>query len=296
MKLKLSVILFMSLLLLFGPSGCKSEKSNTTDTKTITVSILPFGYFVKMIAGSNYKINTIVPTGASPATFEPPPSVIRSLKDSKALIINRYLGFELAWLDKLLEVNPEINTLFLADNQELIAAEAHKHGDHMHYSGVDPHFWISPASARIIARDIRSFLIVLYPEDQTIFESNYLSLIAEIDRVEEYAKNALIGLENKRFLIFHPALTYLARDFGLTQVPIELDGKEPTAAWLKKVIDIAHKDKIQVILVQEEFNKSSAETIAKEINGRVVDIFPLSENWPKAVVEIVDALSLQNTE
>ena len=103
----------------------------------------------------DYRINVIVPPGASPATFEPPPSVIRSLQQSKLIVFNGYLGFEQAWMDKLMQVNPDINVLYLASNQELIAAEQHKHGDHYHYDGVDPHFWMSPLSARQIALDIQ---------------------------------------------------------------------------------------------------------------------------------------------
>ena len=289
MKIIVSPVLILSLLLVFSGTACVNQDEN--NDKILTVSIQPVGYFVQKIAGDEFKINVIVPPGASPATYEPPPSVIRNLSESRAVIYNGYLGFEQAWMNKLQEVNPGIATLYLAENQELIAAESHRHGDHVHLSGVDPHFWVSPLSARIIALDIYNFLNRLYPEKKELFTSGYNSLLSEIEAVDKYAVEILGPLVSRKFIIFHPALAYLARDYKLEQVAIELDGKEPSASWISKVIGLARQDEIQVILVQQEFNKSSAEIIADESGARVVEIFPLSADWPGATREIIDAIA-----
>ena len=290
MNIRKFLTVLLAVILLMISAGC-ADSSLKESKGTITVSILPFSYFVKKIAGPEYQVNVIVPPGASPATYEPPPSVIQSLNRSEVVIFNRYLGFEQAWMKKLTGVNEDIQALYLADNQDLIAAEAHKHGDHVHYSGVDPHFWVSVSSARLISLDIKDFLQEVYPDDKFIFEKNFEALESEIDATLSYVQERLKDVENRTFLIFHPALTYFAREFGLKQVPVELDGKEPGAAWLKELIDMARRDSIMTILVQKEFNRSSAETIAKEIGGSVVNIFPLSDDWPGAIKEIADALA-----
>lgn len=270
-----------------------TNTGNRDQEKVITVSILPFKYFVGGIAGEDYKINVIVPPGASPATYEPPPSVIRNLQDSELAIFNGYLGFEQAWMDKLMQVNTEIKTLRLADNQELIAAHAHKHGDHFHYEGVDPHFWMSPASAKQMATDIRDFLTHNYPDDSTLFAGNYNDMLIEIEELDTYISDILADIKNRSFLIFHPALSYFARDYNLVQIPIEYEGKEPSASWIGEMIDRARADSIRTIMVQKEFNRSSAETLAEEIDANVVDIYPLSDNWVKALKEV--ALSIADS-
>lgn len=290
MKIRTALKLILVVLILTQTISCRSDK-NVSNENIITVSILPFKYFVKGIAGEDYFINVIVPPGASPATFEPPPSVIRSLRNSELVVFNGYLGFEQAWMDKLMQVNPDIKTLFLANNQDLIAAAEHKHGDHYHYEGVDPHFWMSPGSAKQIASDILDFLLEHYPNDADLFKKNYKDLIIEIEEVDKYVEEVISHMESRSFLIFHPALTYFARDYELLQIPIEFEGKEPSVAWLNNVIQRATADSIKSILVQKEFNRSSAETIAQEIGARVVDIFPLSDDWVKSVKDVAHAIS-----
>lgn len=290
MKIRTAIKLLVIILIVSQGFSCKSNKSDMHD-KVITVSILPFKYFVEGIAGKEYFVNVIVPPGASPATFEPPPSVIRSLQHSELLVFNGYLGFEQAWMDKLMQVNPDIKTLFLAENQDLLAASEHKHGDHFHYEGVDPHFWMSPLSAKIIASDIFNFMVLNYPEDSTIFRINLDNLMSEITETDIYLDSVFSGLENRSFLIFHPALSYMARDYNLTQIPIEFEGKEPSASWLGEVIKMARADSIKTIMVQKEFNRKSAETIAAEIGGNVIDIQPLSDEWVKSVKGVADSIS-----
>ncbi|MEZ5010625.1 MAG: zinc ABC transporter substrate-binding protein [Bacteroidales bacterium] len=254
-----------------------------SDSSIITTSIPPFEYFVKAIAGDGYQVNVIVPPGASPATFEPTPSVIKGLNKSELLILDGYLGYETAWGDKLQSVNPGIATLTLANNQNLISGEAHDHGDHQHSSGVDPHFWISPPSAAIMASDIFEFLVKNYPGDSILFRDNYNNLASEINSVHNYVDSLLGGTGSRAFMIFHPALSYLARDYGLEQIAVEIEGKEPSPSDLKELIDHARLENIGVIFVQREFDRKNAEAIASEIGAEVVEIDPLSADWANSV-------------
>jgi len=215
---------------------------------------------------------------------------LKALSTSDAYIADGYLDFELSWIGKFKEVNNTMRVISLATSQDLIYAEATQHGDHMHYAGVDPHFWTSPRSARLIALDIKELLSELEPGSASKYEQNYQKLIIEIDSIESEIAEMLRPYSSNSFMIYHPVLAYFARDFGLNQIAVEYEGKEPSPASLKKFVDQARELGIKTIFVQQEFDRKSATVIAQEIGGRVVNINPLSADWPVAVMEIANAL------
>ncbi|MEA1887724.1 MAG: zinc ABC transporter substrate-binding protein [Bacteroidota bacterium] len=271
-------------------AGCTTRPVEQ-DKKIITVSIEPFRFFTSEIAGDSYLINVIVPPGASPATYEPPPAVIKDVNDSELMIINGYLGFERAWIDRLISLNKEIKVLKLAESQDLIMPESHKHSDTENYSGVDPHFWMSPQRASIIARDIKNFLVENDPEREKVYNSNYLRLDSIIKETDSYVKSLLGDSGNKSFMIFHPSLTYFARDYGLEQIPVEAEGKEPSLLEMKRLIDKGRKRDLETIFVQREFDTNNARLIGNEIGAKTIVIDPLSNNWVKSVKEIAENIA-----
>jgi zinc transport system substrate-binding protein len=285
--MKKTYLLFFVIFLL---SACHN-KAPETDRGIISVSIEPFRFFTEAIAGDTYSVNVIVPPGASPATYEPPPSVIKDIKNSELMIINAYLGFELAWIERVTGLNEEMKVLRLADSQDLIAADSHRHGDIIHYTGVDPHFWLSPRRARIIARDIRDFLLASQPADSVIYLVNYLKLDSLIQSTDEYLEELFDEAETRAFIIYHPSLTYLAHDYGLEQISVETEGKEPSPSELKKLIDYGREKDIKVIFVQREFDRKNADIIGKEIGAETVVIDPLSSNWVESVRNIAENIA-----
>jgi len=271
-------------------TGC-SRQGGDRDQKVITVSIEPFRFFTSGIAGDNYSINVIVPPGASPATYEPPPAVIRGISKSDLVIINGYLGFETAWIERMLGLNEEAEVLRLADSQDLIATESHRHNDITHYTGVDPHFWLSPVRARIIARDIKDFLVKNDPDRKETYVTNYLKIDSIIMDTDSYIKSLLNDSVTKSFMIFHPSLTYLAIDYGLEQIPVETEGKEPSPSELKNLIDRGREENLKTIFVQREFDTKNARLIGDEIGAETVVINPLSDNWVMSVKEIAENIT-----
>lgn len=268
-------------------TGCKHQTVDD-DHPVITVSIEPFRFFVSEIAGDGYSVNVIVPPGASPATYEPPPSVIRGISNSDMMILNGYLGFELAWIDRMLGLNEKVKMLKLADTQDLIAAETQRHNDHVHYMGVDPHFWVSPVRARIIARDIKNFLVENDPDKEEMYNSNYLKLDSLIIDTDLYVRSLLAETGSKSFMIFHPSLTYFSRDYGLEQIPVEIEGKEPSPSELKELIDKGREKNLKTIFVQREFDRRNASLIGDEIGAETIIIDPLNKEWVRSVREIAE--------
>lgn len=120
------------------------------------------------------------------------------------------------------------------------------------------------------------------------FEHNFQQLSAEIDSVSARASRVMAQNPHRSFLIYHPALTYFALDYGLEQVSIEDEGKEPNPAHLKQIIDTAKEKNIHWVFIQNQFDVNNAQSIAREIGATVISIDPLSENWTKEMNHLLD--------
>ncbi len=278
------VVLFLSVIILFS---CGRNKTGSVD-RIITVSIAPFKYFVEGIAGSEFKVNVMVPAGANPHIYEPYPEQVAKLSRSEAYISDGYLGFEMTWLDRFYELNRNMKKLSLGNKIDLIYPE-HQHSD-SRIEGADPHFWVSPACAFKMAAAIKEFLIELDPGHREQFEKNYQVLYKKIEEADKKAKELSSAGKSKAFMIYHPDLGYLARDYALEEIPVEYEGKEPSPSRMKYLIDRAENEKLKFILVQREYDTKNARAIADETGEKVIIIDPLSEDWFTATTRIIDII------
>jgi zinc transport system substrate-binding protein len=270
------------------------RKSTDAGDKIITVSIAPFKYFVEEIAGDDFKINVMVPSGANPHIYEPFPEQINKLRKSVAYISNGYLGFEMTWLDRFYETNRTMKRLSLGDKINPLISGRHHEGDHV--EGADPHYWVSPKCAMIMASSVKDFLCELNPSQKHKYEANYQILVTKIQEADKKALELFSGVQNRSFMIFHPNLGYLARDYGLEEISVEYEGKEPPPSRMKELIDYARKDGMKTIFVQREYDTKNAKAIAAEIGGKIRIIDPLSEDWQKATMDIINAVHHSLTE
>ncbi|MFC2118635.1 metal ABC transporter solute-binding protein, Zn/Mn family [Bacteroidota bacterium] len=266
------------LLLIIILSACEPRKFDQ-DNRHISVSILPQKYFVEKISGNYFTVNTLVPPGASPATYEPSPRQIKEVSKSVLYIEIGHIGFEQVWMDRMKKINKKMKIIDSSEGVELIGEKQIKHGDHFHEGGVDPHTWMSLKSAKIIAKNTYNAIIKIDSSLSKAFVNNYIKLMTEIDEADKYISGLLKPYEGEKFLIYHPALSYFARDYGLTQIALESEGKNPSPAHVKEVTDIAKKNNVKAIFIQQEFDKENAETLASEIDGKIIQINPLSINW-----------------
>jgi zinc transport system substrate-binding protein len=267
--------------------SCRSSTTDS-DNKIITVSIAPFKFFVEQIAGDDFKVNVMVPAGADPHIYEPFPEQINKLRKSVAYISNGYLGFEMTWLDRFYETNMAMKRLSLGDKIDPIFAD-HRI-DKVHSEGADPHYWVSPRCALVIALSVKGLLCELNPEQMNTYENNYQLLVSKIREVDNKAREFFTGSTHKSFMIYHPNLAYIARDYDLEEIPVEYEGKEPPPSRMRELIDRARKDNLKTIFVQKEYDTKNAKAIASEIGAKIILIDPLSENWQTSTVDIIDAL------
>lgn len=254
--------------------GCSSRGDE--QQRLLTVTTEPYRFVVEAVAGDAWSVNTLVPRGGDPETFDPTVREIMSLSNSRAYFMVGGLGFEDAWRERIAEMFPALR---LVDTSVGILRE----------SG-DPHLWCSPDNMLLIADNVCEALCRMDSAGAEGYRARCDSLCAEIAETHRLIEARLEAVERRTFLVFHPTLTYFARLYGLRQLAIEEEGKEPSAAHIKAVIDTARNENVAIVFVQQEFDSKNAITIAREIGARVVRIDPLSYEWRKELLNIADEM------
>lgn len=304
MKMKQTsiIITILSFLLL---TACVTKQ---TDGVIVTVTIEPQRYFAEKIAGDKFKINCVVPAGQSPETYDPTPREMMQIGKSVVYLRIGPIGFEQAWMEKIRENNPKMEVFDTSEGMDMLtdAEEEHAHdhgahnhdahsgGDahhHHHHGGVDPHIWSSIAGAKVVAWNTLNAFIAIDPDNTDYYWKNYNKLVDEIDKTDTEIKKLLDPLTDRTFIIYHPALTYFAREFNLVQLCIEMDGKEPSPAQLKQLVETARANNARVVFIQQEFDQKNAELIARETGCKLAVINPLAFDWPKEMIHIAKALA-----
>lgn len=283
---RLALWLAMSLalsssLILFGGAA-------QADTVRAFASILPLKHFVDRVGGEHVRVGVMVGPGQSPHTYELSPKQMAALAEAEVYFAIG-MPFEDVWLDRIAADNP---TLQIVDVRDGVAPQAfegetathhHAHpGNHAGHGGAargDPHIWTDPRRVQIIAKNILDTLRALDPVHDSQYEANFLKFVDELKRLDNDIRLRLEPKKERRFMVFHPAWGYFAKAYGLQQIPIETEGKEPGAKALAQVIDQAKAQGIRVIFVQEQFSRRNAEAVARAIGGRVIAVDPLAENY-----------------
>lgn len=256
------------------------------------VSIIPQKYFLEAIGGENVKVSIMVEPGQSPHNYEPKPAQMRELSNAQ-LYFTIGIEFEKAWLPKFKDQNKNLKIVDSSKGIERIAMQKHHHHDHEH-DKLDSHVWLSTKNAKIIAKNMLDALVKEDSANKELYEKNYEALIKHIDEVDAKIRDILSSLPPKtKFMVFHPAFGYFAKDYGLIQLAIEAQGKEPKPQELKKLIDEARAAKVSGVIISPEFSKSAAETIAKELNIQVKSISPLNPKWDENLIELAKIIANQ---
>ena len=266
-----------------GNTTQKSEKA------IITVTLEPLRYFTEAIAGENYQVVSMVPKGSSPESYDPTPQQLVNLSKSQAYFRIGHIGFEQAWMKKLEANCPDMKVYDTSKGVDLIRDKGHWHGDHFHKGGVEPHIWNSTQNALIIADNIYQALCELDSTHQADYKNRLDSLKQSIQQTDAETRKLLENADST-FLIYHPALSYFARDYGLKQISIEEGGKEPSPAQLKKLIEKCRNKNVHTIFIQQEFDQRNAQLIAHELGIDIVSINPLSYDWTEEMLRTAKAL------
>lgn len=262
----------------------------------IAVSIMPEKGFVEAIGGDKVNVSLMVTPGNSPHTYEPKPSQMRDIAKA-SLYFAIGVEFEKIWLKKFMHSNKNMKVIELSKNiKKLPLASNHNshHNHHNHVIAYDPHIWTSPSNVKVIALNIYEALIKEDPANKNYYEKNYNKFMDLINHTDSKIKSILLEKPNAKFMVFHPSWGYFAKDYGLEQMPIELEGKSPKPKELIELIKKAKDEKISAIFTQPEFSDSVAKVMANELNIKVIKVSPLAKNWSKNLLYITNAIAGKN--
>jgi zinc transport system substrate-binding protein len=210
--------------------------------------------------------------------------------------------FEKAWLKKIALSNPTMVVVHTDWGIKKLPMEAHRHHgeeeqpekakhhqgvEHRHeHGGLDPHIWLSPPLVMTQARTILTGLQEVDPAHRAAYEAQYKGFVSQLVDLDAELRSTFFGKRGLQFMVFHPAWGYFAHSYGLRQIPIEIEGKDPKPAQLKELIEHARESNTKVIFVQPQFSSSSAELVAREIGGQVAFVDPLAADWAKNLLEV----------
>ncbi len=265
----------------------------------VAVSILPQRYFVEKIGGQFVKVEVMVPPGGTPETYEPRPAQMTALSRAR-IYFACGVPFETVWLPKMISVNPAILVIHTEKDIKKRAIEAHSHpgegvkphSGHCHEEhGDDPHIWLSPPLAVLQARAIFEALAETDPQNRASYEANYRKFASELVELDLFLSR-LFGTDTKSrtFMVFHPAWGYFADAYGLRQIPVEVEGKEPKAKELDEFIKRARELGVKTIFVQPQYSPKAAQTIADAVGGRLVEADDLAPDWEKNLRQVAEQI------
>lgn len=273
-KLARYVVLMVTAGTLFSCSSAKNDNANK-----ITVSIEPLRYLTEQIVGDRFEVVTMVPKGSSPETYEPTARQMADLSESILYIKVGELGFERTWMPRLTSNAPHITVV---NSSEGITS----------HIGDDPHSWMSARNAIIMAHNIYEAVKRIDVKDSVFFRQRLDSLCNVIHATDKYIRQTTAQAHCKSFIIYHPALTYFASDYGLEQLALEEHGREPSAAELEQIISTARAKGVKTMFIQREFANRNVDIITNTIGARKVEINPLGYDWNKEMRRI--AVEIRN--
>lgn len=254
---------------------------------TVSVSIEPLRRIVEAVAGDKADVVTLMPQGASPETYEPTPRQMMELGSSRLLMRVGSLGFERTSLPKMAASNPSLDMVDLGTGLTMLQSDGHTHdGD----DGSDPHLWMSAANQRTMAANACEALCRADSANAGYYRQRMATFIQTTNQLDAELAASLKAAQHRTFLIYHPALGYFARDYGLRQLPVELDGKEPSAARMRELLNTCRAAGVTTVFVSKEHAGRAARRMASELKARLVEINPLDYDTPTQMRAIAKAL------
>ncbi|WP_083553084.1 metal ABC transporter solute-binding protein, Zn/Mn family [Syntrophotalea acetylenivorans] len=288
MKFLTAKTLLLSITLLCSLAGAANAQTGTP--MQVFTSVLPLKYFVERVGGQRVAVQVMVGPGRSPATYEPKPKQMTALSQAQ-LYYRIGVPFEKVWMKRVATLNPAMEIIDLRQGLELRSLEHHHHHhteEDQHEierkapakeEEKDPHLWTDPNLVKQMAERIRVTLTAVDPAGAEDYQAGADSFTRDLDNLDRTIRRQLMNLKKRSFLVFHPSWGYFAAAYDLQQVAVEASGKEPGPRALADIIQQAKDNHISVIFVQQQFSRTTAATIARAIDGRVVAIDPLAEDY-----------------
>jgi len=234
---------------------------------------------------------TLLPAGANPHTFEPTAKQARKLAEA-SLMLTIGMAFERPLVKRTQSLNPKLTVAPMdAGIEKLDTHEGHHHapGASCPCGDGDPHIWLSPRLYAVMASNTTAALSQLLPEARATFEARRDAVVKEIQTIDAELQRTFEAIPIKTYVVYHPSWTYVAKDYGLTLLVIEQDGKTPSARHLTRISEQAKAAGVRKVFTEPQYDKRPAQTIAKQLGARVEVLNSLQEDWPALMREAASA-------
>ena len=270
-------------------------KERTDALPVIAVSVEPQRFLLEQLAGSHFKVITLMKPGSNPETFEPTMNTRAALDGAGAYLYVGGLPFE----NTLVESSPGLMTFCVAEGIEPLygthsphdhdgGCEAHTHGSRNDES--DPHVWTSVKNAMVMADNMADVLVRIDPAHSEEYRTRLEKLHQRLDSLDTAIASRLEKAGKTSFMVWHPSLGYFARDYGLEQISVGWEAKEPSAAALRRAVDKARENGVDVFFYQREFDSRQTQALTSQLGLHTVTIDPLSYDWFDQMNLITDEL------
>jgi zinc transport system substrate-binding protein len=288
------ILIVSAVLIFFSNYNNTLNYNNTTKTSELVIiaSVLPQKEFIEKVGGDKVQVIIMVPPGADPHTYEPQAKQMEQISNAKMYVqVGSGIDFERTWMDKIRSLNQEM--LIINDSKGITFIPSMEpdveNSSSTEITESDPHVWVSPRNAQLMVENIYQGLVKIDPKNKEYYlinKENYLKELRQLD------KNITAELSNKtgtKILVYHPSWGYFCQDYGLSQIAIEKEGKDPTPKEMMNIVNISKKENITAIFVSPHYNTRSSEVIASEIGAKVIFIDELSPDYIDNMKKIVRA-------
>ncbi|MCQ2123647.1 MAG: zinc ABC transporter substrate-binding protein [Fibrobacter sp.] len=276
---------------------------------TVAVTLQPYANVVSEIGGDQLEVVTLLPPGADPHTFEPKPSTLKDFAKA-SVYFSDGSGMDEAWLPRFKGVNKNVQIVSLSKDinwmeedehhhHEVESAAIHageksvaEHDDHDDGEELDPHLWTSPLQMMQVARNVYEALVKLDSANAGLYIERWVKLTARLKKLDAELRTSIAKLpqQARTFIVFHPSYGYFARDYGMTQLTVEVNGKEPKPRDLLNLAKTGKANNVHIVFVQPQFSKRAATTIARELDAVILDTDPLSFEYEKNIRALLSAI------
>jgi len=263
-----------------------SAISGLAEKLPVVTSIYPIADMVQQVGGEHVDVTFVLPAGASPHTFEPKPSLVKTFYSARIFfMIGAGLEF---WANKFIKLaGPDLMNVVLSEGVDLIVSTGHDHGNHSHKKDAtvlendqtiaNPHIWLDPVIAKSMVDQITAALCKVDSRHLTYYHQRSQHYLNELDKLDHLITATTARFKNKKYVAFHASLDYFARRYGLEPAGVieAAPGRNPTPLQIKTIVSTIKQYHIRAVFAEPQFNARAAEVIAKEANVKVLLLDPL---------------------
>lgn len=283
-----SVVMAVAVMLLAGGCGKTDETGRNEGVMEVAVTLAPLAYFAEEIGGDSVKVDVLLPAGSDPETFEPGVAAMRGLNRAGLLLGTGLMPFERGIAEKAKANNAGLRVVDLADGIELIrGTHAHEHAA----GEADPHVWSSVVNARVIAANTLKAMSGADSRKAPYFKANFDRLMARMDSLDGEWRRKLEPVRGRTFAIWHPSLSYFARDYGVRQMAVSAEHKDGSAKGRAEAMAVVRGGNPVVVFVGKGGDAKRNAMFGDAVGAPVVEINPMGRQWEDEMARVVDALA-----